>query len=170
MQQLEEMIDKYQNLIFSICYKVTGNYLESQDLTQETFLSAYTHLSDFDGNNEKAWLSKIATNKSLDYLKKSNRSILAAEDTMFDKMESKEPTPETKVLERDVRERLKNYCRQLSPPYDKIAEYYFYQELEVWEISSLLERSEKTIWTQIYRAKAKLKKIYRKEGHLDVTR
>lgn len=165
MQQFENMIDQYQNLIFSICFKLTGNYLESQDLTQETFLSAYTHLSDFDGKNERAWLSRIATNKSLDYIKKSKRSTLASEDTMFEEIPSKEPTPERASLERDVRERLRAYCKQLSPPYDEIAEYYFYQELEVWEIASILERSEKTVWTQIYRAKAQLKKLYRKEGY-----
>lgn len=165
MQQFESMIDKYQNLIFSICYKLTGNYLESQDLTQDTFLAAYAHLSDFDGKNEKAWLSRIATNKSLDYIKKSKRSTLADEPEMFDEIKSKEPSPEKVTLERDVRERLRIYCKQLSPPYDEVADYYFYQELEVWEIASILERSEKTIWTQIYRAKAMLKKLYRKEGY-----
>lgn len=164
MRQLEEMIEQYQNLIFSICYKLTGNYLESQDLTQETFLSAYTHLSNFDGNNTKAWLSRIATNKSLDYIKKSSRGTLVSENTIFDEIESKEPTPEKAYLEQDVRKRLRSYCTQLSPPYDKVAEYYFYQELEVWEIASILERSEKTVWTQVYRAKAQLKKLYRKEG------
>lgn len=163
MQQLEDMIDQYQNLIFSICYKLTGDYIEAQDLTQETFLSAYTHLADFDGKNTKAWLSRIATNKSLDYIKKAKKSKMDSEEPQFKEMESKEPTPENIYFDRDVRKRLKAYCKQLSPPYDEIADYYFYQELEVWEIATLLERNEKTVWTQVYRAKELLKKLYRKE-------
>ncbi len=30
---LERMIDQYQNLIFSICYRIVGDYFEAQDLT-----------------------------------------------------------------------------------------------------------------------------------------
>ena len=164
MHQLEDMIDKYQNLIFSICYKLPGDYLEAQDLTQETFLSAYTHLSDFDGSNEKAWLSRIATNKSLDYLKKASRTSLSEDEVSFTDLESREPGPEAVSLERDTREQLRHCCKQLSPPYDEIAECYFYREMEVPEIAILLNRSQKTIWTQVYRAKSKLKELYRKEG------
>ena len=60
---LERMVGQYQNLIFSICYRIVGDYFEAQDLTQETFLAAYRNLGSFDGTNEKAWLTRIATNK-----------------------------------------------------------------------------------------------------------
>ena len=63
------MIDQYDKLIFSICYKLTGDYFMAEDLMQETFLTAYQKYNTFDGNNEKAWLSRIAANKSIDYLR-----------------------------------------------------------------------------------------------------
>ena len=59
-QYLEYLIKQYQNLIYSICLKSVGNPFDAEDLTQEVFLSAYKNLSRFDGNYEKAWLSKIA--------------------------------------------------------------------------------------------------------------
>ena len=34
-----QMVHKYQNLVFSICVKMTGDYFAAEDLTQETFLS-----------------------------------------------------------------------------------------------------------------------------------
>ncbi|URW87232.1 sigma-70 family RNA polymerase sigma factor [Blautia wexlerae] len=68
-QYLEYLIKQYQNLIYSICLKSVGNPFDAEDLTQEVFLSAYKNLSRFDGNYEKAWLSKIAVRKCLDYLK-----------------------------------------------------------------------------------------------------
>ena len=49
-----QMVHKYQNLVFSICVKMTGDYFAAEDLTQETFLSAYQHKEEFDGKNEKA--------------------------------------------------------------------------------------------------------------------
>ena len=65
-EQLEALIDRYQNLIFSICYKMTADYFASEDLAQETFLSAYEKYTSFDGRNEKAWICRIAVNKCLD--------------------------------------------------------------------------------------------------------
>ncbi|RHU96479.1 hypothetical protein DXC08_07090 [Clostridium sp. OM07-9AC] len=71
--QLERALEKYERLIFSICYRMVGDYFEAQDATQETFLTYYKVLDRFDGQNEKAFLTKIATNKCLDFLKQKGR-------------------------------------------------------------------------------------------------
>ena len=68
-EYLSELVDKYQNLVFSICYKMTKDYFISQDLTQETYLSAFRRLGSFDGANEKAWICRIASNKCIDYIR-----------------------------------------------------------------------------------------------------
>ena len=52
-RMLEEWIDTYDKLVFSICYKFTGDYFASEDLAQETFLSAYQKYASFDGENVK---------------------------------------------------------------------------------------------------------------------
>ena len=65
------LIRQYQNLVFSICLKLTGDYFAAEDLTQETFLSAYRHLEEFTGQAEKAWLCRIAGNKCVDYLREA---------------------------------------------------------------------------------------------------
>ena len=68
-----QMVHKYQNLVFSICVKMTGDHFAAEDLTQETFLSAYRHKEEFDGKNEKAWLCRIASNKCIDYSRQAAR-------------------------------------------------------------------------------------------------
>ena len=78
-EQLAALIDSYQNLIFSICYKMTSDYFASEDLAQETFLSAYKHLGSFDGRYEKAWLCTIAANKCRDYLQSAGRRSIPME-------------------------------------------------------------------------------------------
>lgn len=71
-----QMVHKYQNLVFSICVKMTGDYFAAEDLTQETFLSAYRHKEEFDGKNEKAWLCRIASNKCIDYSRQAARRMV----------------------------------------------------------------------------------------------
>lgn len=52
-ERLSKMVDTYQNLVFSVCYKVTGDYFAAEDLTQEAFLSAYKNLDTFEGITKK---------------------------------------------------------------------------------------------------------------------
>jgi len=162
---LSYCIDTYQNLIFSICYKFTGNYFDAEDLTQDTFLSAYKNLSKFDGKNEKAWLARIATNKCLDYQKRAARSEVPTEEKFFaaqPQTPDMDNTCETACMQKLVMEELKRCCETLKPPYDEVAVKYFYQEMSIGEIAGMLGRNEKTVQTQVYRAKAMLRKQYGK--------
>lgn len=160
---MEYLIDTYQNLIFSVCYKITGNYFDSEDLAQDAFLSAYKNFSNFDGKNEKAWLCRIATNKCLDFKRKSISRQIPTEDTFFDMVQDGGVSIEEQCFENSVKEKLRCCCGSLKPPYDDIAIRYFYQEYSTADIAKQLDRNEKTVQTQVYRAKAMLKKIYGRE-------
>lgn len=162
-QYLTQMIGQYQNLIFSICVKMTNDYFIAEDLTQETFLSAFQKLSSFDGNNEKAWLCRIATNKCIDYQKQAARRMIPSEDTELEQYPSGEGTPEGDYIEQEVYTELKERCSRLKPPYDRIAEMYFVEEKKADEIAEITRKNLKTVQTQIYRARAMLRKIYGKE-------
>jgi RNA polymerase sigma-70 factor, ECF subfamily len=66
-QAVEELIDKYYKLVFHTIYGLTGNWEESQDLTQDTFhqaLKAIDAARATSGSQfrEKAWLLRIALN------------------------------------------------------------------------------------------------------------
>lgn len=167
-KKILELMDQYQNLILSVCYKLTQDYFAAQDLTQETFLSAYQHLNSFDGNNEKAWLCRIAANKCVDYLRQAQRRQIP---TQGEEMELLQPEtiemtanePEQQILEKDIRQELLRNCRRLKPPYDEIAYQYFYLERSVEEITALQKKNRKTVQTQIYRARELLRKIYREQ-------
>lgn len=162
-EQLSEMVDTYQNLIFSICYKVTGDYFAAEDLTQEAFLSAYKNLEAFEGTNEKAWLCRIATNKSIDYLRSAGRRAVPTEDIFFVQQSETRGSPEEICLEKEVKERLLILCSKLKPPYNEIAKAVYYDEMKAEEIAKERNENIKTVQTQIYRARDMLRKLYGKE-------
>ena len=190
-EQLTALIDSYQHLVFSICYKMTADYFASGDLTQETFLSAYKHLGEFDGRYEKAWVCRIATNKCLDYMQSAGRRSIPTADPGFESATGPDgrassgrgagsgfgmsegaageheaavwQTPESICLEKEVREILLSRCLSLKPPYDEIAKAYYYDELDAGEIARRRGVKKKTIQTQIYRARHLLRRMYEKE-------
>lgn len=161
--QLEIWMTEYQNLIYSICYRLTGDYFDAEDLAQDTFLSAYRHLDAFDGQNEKAWLCRIATNKCIDYLKRAGRRSVPTEDIYFSSLPDQRSSPESEAIESDLHRRLWDCCNQLAPPYRQVALDYYYYELDIREIAEKTGKNKKTLQTQIYRAKGMLRKLIREE-------
>ncbi|MGN0266819.1 MAG: RNA polymerase sigma factor [Lachnospiraceae bacterium] len=157
------MVKQYEKLVYSICYRVTGNRFDAEDLTQETFLAAYRNLSRFDRTNEKAWLGRIASNKTLDYLKSSKRKTFPEEDSQFEQLQDPGPGPEESYLERESIRHVRQLCEQLKSPYREIALEHFYKEKKAAQIAEETGVNLKTVQTQIYRARSMLKKLVEQE-------
>lgn len=162
VRELSRLMDTYQNLVFSICLKITRDYFASEDLTQETFLSAYKHLQGFDGQNEKAWICRIATNKCIDYQRQSARNVFPTVEDFFREQQSKQGLPEAEYMKENLFEELNQACDSLKEPYRGVAKMHFVEEKSAAEIAEITGGNLKTIQTHIYRARAMLRKIYGK--------
>ena len=165
------LIRQYQNLVFSICLKMTGDYFAAEDLTQETFVAAYQHFGEFEQKiiSEKAWLCRIATNKCIDYKREAARRVQPVSEEEMPQPEATGQTqmiqnePLQTILNHEILEELERCCNSLSPPYKEAAIEYFINGKTAKEISQQSGVGLKTIQTHIYRAREMLKKIYRKE-------
>ncbi|MDO5409410.1 MAG: sigma-70 family RNA polymerase sigma factor [Lachnospiraceae bacterium] len=150
---------QYEKLVYSICFKTTKNQFDAQDLTQETFLSAYKNLDHFDRAHERAWICRIASNKALDYLKSSQRRVICEEDSFFADVTDIQAGPEESYLQHESKQYVIHVCKELKSPYQEIALAHFYEEKTAAQIAAEQGKNLKTIQTQIYRAKAMIKKI-----------
>lgn len=157
-RRLVQALEQYEKLIFSICYRMVGDYFDAQDMTQETFLAYYRVLDRFDGKNERAFLTKIATNKCLDFRKQAVRRELPSEDDILEHHATTVPPPEERVLEEELMEGLRAACRELKPPYGQVAYDYYCLGHTAKEIAQSEDKKLKTVQTQLARAKKMLQK------------
>lgn len=155
---MESLIDRYQNLVYSICYRSVGNSFDAEDLTQYVFLSAYKKLSEFDRNYEKAWLCKIASNRCLDFLKQAGRRCIPTKEEFFLELTGEEFTPEEQYLQSESKQNVYQLCEKLKSPYKEVAIQHFFYEMSVTDLAEKTGKNKKTLQTQIYRAKGMLKK------------
>lgn len=163
-ETLVRLINQYQNLIFSICLKMTGDYFVAEDLTQETFLSAYKHLEECSIEAEKAWLCRIAGNKCIDYCRGAARRPIPTEEEEIHNLELPDrEEPLRQVLNSEILEELRSCCGALSPPYREVAAAYFLEGKTAKEIAEDSHVGINTVKTRILRAREMLKKSYRKE-------
>ena len=162
------LVKQYQNLVFSICLKLTGDYFAAEDLTQETFLSVYRHLENFDGQAEKAWLCRIASNKCTDYLRAAaRRAVPMAEEDMPESEpqgpEMMQDDPLGRVLNREILAQVSAACDALKSPYREVAAAHFVRGKPAAEIAKETKVGINTVKTQIRRAREMLKKSLGKE-------
>ena len=158
-----DILEKYEKLAFFVCYKMTGNYFDAEDMTQETFLSIYKSLESFDGNNPGGFVTRVAVNKCLDYLKRADRRAVPLEDSVLVQNVSCAPPPEDGILQEETRYELLKACNTLKPPYNEVAESYYCNGMTAAQIAGVTGKKLKTVQTQIRRAKELLRKKIRKE-------
>jgi RNA polymerase sigma-70 factor (ECF subfamily) len=100
--------------VFVQIYRIVGNVADAQDLTQEAFIKALQHQNQIKDDQKAAhWLSRIATNTAIDFLRRNNRvSFCEVED---DFQENRGESPEQAVLRAEQRNYLEDGLRLLSP-------------------------------------------------------
>src|SRR5438270_5547919 len=77
-EAFNELVNRYERKIFRLAKHITQNDEDAEDVLQETFLKAYGHLGDFQGQSKfYTWIVRIAVNESLIKLRKrkSDRTV-----------------------------------------------------------------------------------------------
>jgi RNA polymerase sigma-70 factor (ECF subfamily) len=78
----EEVIRRYERPIVNFIYRMIGDYEQSLDLAQEVFFKAYRSLDRFDPTYRfSTWIYRIASNRSIDHLRKQSPALLSLDDT-----------------------------------------------------------------------------------------
>ena len=158
------LVKQYQNLVFSICLKLTGDYFAAEDLTQDTFLAAYQHLEEFDGREEKAWICRIASNKCVDYLRSAARRVVPTEEEELQVTAGiSREEPLGLVLNQELLAQLNTACEALKSPYREVALAHFAEGKTAMEIAKQNGIGVNTVKTRLYRARDMLKKSLGKE-------
>jgi len=145
-------------MIFNLCLRMTRDYFLAEDLTQDTFLAAWRSLHSFDGANEAAWLSKIASRKCLDHLRSAAaRTTQAVEDEHLHAMPSSPvQEPENVFFERHWNNSLRQACEGLKEPYRSVALGYYCEGQTLAQIARSNGEGLDAIRSRCYRAKKML--------------
>jgi len=89
-----QIVSRYQSLICSLAYSATGSLGQSEDLAQETFITAWKHLGHLRERHKlRAWLCGIARNRINNFLRREGREPVREADPLEDAAESPAPGP-----------------------------------------------------------------------------
>lgn len=158
----EKLIDIYKNYVFAIILNFIKDYDEVENVAQEVFLQIYLSLPTYEDDNFKAWVGKLTSNKSIDWLRRKrskfreeaveNSEILVDEEYMRERN-----TPEDILIGKESRENLIEVLNSMPEIYrDSIKKFYF-QDKSYEEIAKEDNVTVKTVASRLYRGKNILK-------------
>ncbi len=157
-EQLIEMIEMHGDKVFRLALRCTGCRLQAEDVAQETFLRAYTHLDRFDHSRPPGpWLLKIALNLC------RNRARRNRELPMEIEGESVEPGPEQSYLQRERQQELMQALSCLPEMYREVLLLRHVSELSYREICDVLGLELSLLKNRLYRGRIMLKQLLEKE-------
>ncbi len=156
LDRQNHFVSEHLRRVFLQVYRIVRNVADAQDLTQETFIKALQRREQLkDGQKAVQWLSRIATNTAIDFLRRSGRVQLTEID---DYSPSHEDSPETLVLRGEHRDYLADGMRLLSPRERAALILRDVEDLPAEEVARRLGCSKATVRSHIANARTKLKK------------
>src|SRR6266498_1702284 len=121
-----ELVRRYEGKIFRLAQHITQNREDAEDVLQETFLKAYEHLDQFQGNSKfYTWIVRIAVNQALMKLRKRktdktvsmDETIDTGEDTVAREIAAWDENPEQKYSREELNAILEDAVQSLAAPY-----------------------------------------------------
>ncbi|MBL6449486.1 RNA polymerase sigma factor [Fulvivirga sp. 29W222] len=150
----------YSKAMFNVCYRMTNNFDDAEDVLQEAFISAFRNLQSYKGDAAfGAWLKRIVINKAINFIKKKQVEFAEVQDNIAD--EEYPPVEYTNGM-MDVN-RVKRALTLLPDGYRLVFSLYLIEGYDHSEIAQILGITESTSKSQFNRSKKKLKEILQKE-------
>jgi RNA polymerase sigma-70 factor (ECF subfamily) len=172
-----ELVNRYERKIFRLAKHITQNDEDAEDVLQETFLKAYSHLDTFQGQSKfYTWIVRIAVNEALMKLRKRKSSKTVSldeptdtgEETMVREIAVWDEDPEQKYSQSELREILDKAVESLKPAFRTVFVLRDIEELSTEETASALDISIPAVKSRLLRARLqlreKLTKFFRRKG------
>ena len=154
LDQQNRFVSNHLRRIFLQIYRIVGNVADAQDLTQEAFIKALQHQEQLKDEQKAAhWLSRIATNTAIDFLRRSGRATFCEIEYA---PESHAETPEDLVLQGEHRDYLADGLRLLSPRERAALMLRDVEGLPAEEVARQLNCSKATVRSHIANARTKM--------------
>ena len=164
------LCERYSPRIMRALYRITKNREDAEDALQDSFLSAFVHISEFDGRSAfSTWLTRIAINSALMILRKKRTSHEVSLDGTADpdtksaswEMPDHAPNPEKRYAQSERENILRGAISALRPTIRKVIELQQLQEHSMKETAAIIGISVPAAKARLFHAKIALRKAPR---------
>lgn len=160
------LVQRYQNMVYNLAYRILGDAESAKDIAQDSFISAYNSLREFrNGSRFSTWLYSIVTNKCKDHLR--GRKPTVSIDDLAETTASGGQTPEAALCTKQAVRSLQAALDTLPVECREILVLKHLEGLDYKEMEAVLGVSANTLKVRTHRARELLRKCLVERGHQD---
>jgi RNA polymerase sigma-70 factor (ECF subfamily) len=169
-QAFETLFKRYQRKTFAVVRRYTRVVEDTEDIVQQSFYKAFVHLSQFQGESSfSTWLTRIAINEALMFLRRIGAVREVSIDTMGDtegspaslEIPDSNADPETRCSQREEARILSKAVRNLRPGLRTTIVLSEFRELSKSETARRMGLPVGTVKARIFRGKRRLRQELR---------
>lgn len=166
------LIERYQDRVYNICYRMCGHEADAADLTQATFLKALESLPSFELRSSfYTWLFRIAVNAALSHRRSSRRrpmnsldGTVGADRPVEPPAAPDAPSPLRRLELAELHERVAAALARLAEEFRAPVVLRDMEELDYHEIAEILAVPVGTVKSRIHRGRMMLRELLVGEG------
>ena len=152
----EQLITAYKDMVYTLCYRMTGNATDAEDLLQEILTKLFLNIGKFDGRSAfSSWLYRVAHNHCLNFLSQrrteyTSTGTLPDGDVIVD--------ASTNVTWQD--ERTQAVLESIDPNSRSLLVMKYVMDLDIKEISDILQVGLSATKMRLARARDEFKRMF----------
>ena len=159
-QAFDELVRIYGRVVYNLALRMVGDPEDAWDLTQCSFLKAWSGLRSFDSNRRFfSWLYRIAMNESLGLLRDRRD-----QETIDEGVADPAPGPEERRDARELRDKAQAALMALKENDREVLVLRYFGQLSYAELSESLKVPEKTVKSRLFTARQKLGQVMKRRG------
>ncbi len=151
-----QIVSRYQSLICSLAYSATGSLGQSEDLAQETFITAWKHLGHLRERDKlRAWLCGIARNRINNFLRREGREPIRAAESLENVAEthSLEPLPAEQTISNEEQAILWRSLERIAEIYREPLVLFYREHQSIESVARSLDLTEDTVKQRLSRGR-----------------
>ena len=158
-----KLLQRYKRPVYHVILKMVRNVDDAEDLMMESFSKAFKSLHKFKKDfNFSTWLFRIATNNTIDFIRKKKLNTLSIEHTYTDDdgasvsmdiADKGNLNPQDETIRGQMEEIMQGIVNMLPAKYQKLVRLRYFRELSYEEIAVELEAPLGTVKAQLHRAR-----------------
>ena len=173
LEAFNELVLCYQDRIYSLAMRILGDQDSAEDVTQNTFLTAYLNLPRFRNGSFRSWLYRIATNACYDVHRRHKRyPVLSIESEELDEerflplkdFSGSNTLPEMEVERHELEQAVQHALNRLEVDQRTIVVLIDQQDLDYQEAAQALRIPIGTVKSRLARARLRLRQLLGNSG------
>lgn len=158
VQAFSFLIDKYQNLVYSLALKLLKKPEEAEEMAQDTFVKAFQKIHTYEGKSKfSTWLYSITYNACISELRKRRVVFSSIDDRQISDQDEQKMHDYYRETKKEDQEKYLNLALSKLPEDDQVlVTLYYYENQSMDEISTITGLSVSNIKVKIHRARKRM--------------